>query len=99
MSALYQEDTLTEIKIKEPSMYNVILHNDDQTTFDFVINVLQQVFNKEFQDALMLAQDVHEKGMRVVETYTKEVATEKVNETTMYARAYGFPLLVTAEEA
>ena len=98
MSVDLQEETITDVFIKTPSLYNVVLHNDDKTTFEFVIVILQEIFNKSFQDALIITQDVHEKGKQIVDTYTKEVALQKVNEATTAARQYGFPLIVTAEE-
>lgn len=93
-----QADTITDQEIKEPSLYNVVMHNDDVTTFEFVIYVLQEVFNKQFQDSLIIAQAIHEKGQQVIDTFTKEVALQKVDEASSIARINGFPLVLTAEE-
>lgn len=89
---------VTEIKIEEPRKYKVILHNDDKTTFEFVMIVLQTIFFKTFDNAVELTKHVHLSGSAIVGTYTKEIADEKVAETTALARANGFPLTVTHEE-
>lgn len=85
--------------IREPSRHNVIFYNDDVTTVDFVVSVLRGLFNKGAQDAYEVAQHIHLTGAAIVGTYTKEIAEEKVAETTTLARKYGYPLVVKNEEA
>lgn len=91
------QDTLTEIKVEVPSMYKVILHNDERTTFEFVIMLLQEVFHKSFNDSVIITTLIHEKGSGIAGIYTKEVANEKVHECMSISNAHGYPLLVTAE--
>jgi ATP-dependent Clp protease adaptor protein ClpS len=93
-------ETLEEsIKIKIPKMYKVLLHNDDTTTADFVIAVLMSIFHKTLQDAMLITQEVHEKGIGIAGLpYTFEVALEKVIETTNFARINNFPLMSSSEE-
>jgi ATP-dependent Clp protease adaptor protein ClpS len=88
----------TEIVVEEPRKYKVILHNDNKTTFDFVIKVLQAVFLKPFPQAVELTQHVHITGAAIVGIYTKEIAEEKVLESTTLARSNGYPLVTSCEE-
>jgi len=87
------------VEVKEPSMYKVLLHNDDKTTFEFVIQVLVTVFHRSIEEALELTQDIHNNGRGIAGApYTREVADEKISETVLLARANGFPLTATCEE-
>jgi ATP-dependent Clp protease adaptor protein ClpS len=92
-------DTTTRTHLKMPSMWKVLLHNDDFTPMDFVVEVLIQVFSKERSDAAALMMAVHEKGKAIVGLYTKEVASSKANLALTAAVAHGHPLLCTVEEA
>lgn len=87
-----------QVEIKEPGKYKVILHNDDKTTFDFVIFILTTVFNKSLKDATQLTLHVHERGQAVAGIYTYQIAEMKVEESVTLARRAGFPLVLTAEE-
>ena len=89
----------TTTKIKIPSMWKVILHNDDFTPMDFVMQVLLQIFNKSKEEAMRLMMHVHEQGKATVGLYTKEIAETKVLQTMTAAEAYSHPLLATTEEA
>jgi ATP-dependent Clp protease adaptor protein ClpS len=87
------------IKVEIPKMYKVILHNDDKTTFDFVIAVLVRIFHRTIEDAVELTKAIHVTGQGVAGApYTKEVAEEKVHETVNFARSNNFPLTPTLEE-
>lgn len=87
------------IKVKIPSMYKVIIHNDNVTTFDFVITVLTQIFHHTVDGALEITKAVHLNGQGIAGSpYTKEIAEEKAIETVALARANGFPLVATYEE-
>jgi ATP-dependent Clp protease adaptor protein ClpS len=88
-----------EIQVQVPKMYKVILHNDDTTTFDFVIAVLTQIFHRPLQTAIEITADVHVNGQGIAGApYTREVAEEKTTETISFAKANGFSLVVTFEE-
>lgn len=79
-------------------MWNVIFLNDDFTTFEFVMALLMQVFNKSGEQAIMITKEVHEKGKGVVGTYTKEIALTKQTIAMDYAKQYEYPLQVIVEE-
>lgn len=84
--------TRKEEKTKEPPMYKVILLNDDYTTMEFVVLVLQSVFNKSGSDAQAIMLSVHQKGSGVAGIYTKEIAETKVSIVHQLARQNEFPL-------
>ena len=93
------EEIQETIKVKIPNMYKVILHNDDTTTFEFVIAVLTRIFHREMDEAVELTKVIHEQGQGIAGApYTKEVAEEKTLETLTFSRANGFPLTATFEE-
>lgn len=83
--------------MKEPRRYKVIIHNDDFTTMDFVVEVLKTVFfySDEKAEALML--QVHHSNKAVVGIYTYDIAVSKANKATNMAREKGFPLRLTVE--
>lgn len=87
------------IKIQIPKMYKVLLHNDDTTTFDFVILVLVQIFHRSVEDAIEITQNIHLNQIGIAGSpFTREVAEEKTLETVSFSRANGFPLTATFEE-
>jgi ATP-dependent Clp protease adaptor protein ClpS len=87
------------IKVEIPKLYKVLLHNDDKTTVDFVVNVLVNVFHRTMSDAIQITLDIHNEGRGIAGApYTREIAEEKVSEVTSYSRANGFPLKATLEE-
>jgi ATP-dependent Clp protease adaptor protein ClpS len=88
-----------EEKTEEPPLFKVLLHNDDYTTMDFVVHVLQSVFNLPEDQAIQIMLNVHVKGIGVAGVYTYEVAEMKVAKTTAMAREHEFPLLCTIESA
>lgn len=89
---------IARFKTKEPSLYHVIMHNDDETTMDFVVMVLQRIFRKTAEDAEVIMMKIHTDGAAVVGTYSKDIATSKANYTETLARQEGFPLKLTVEE-
>ena len=93
------EEVHKTIKVQIPKMYKVILHNDDRTTFDFVISILTKIFHKTLQEAIEITVAIHEQGQGVAGApYTREIAEEKTLETVSFSRANGFPLTATFEE-
>jgi len=91
--------TETERKLKRPPMYKVLLHNDDYTTMEFVVQVLQSVFHKNPAEATQIMLHVHRNGMGVAGVYTHEVAETKVALVEAMAREHEFPLKCSCEEA
>jgi len=86
-------------KVEEPPLFKVLLHNDDYTTMDFVVYVLQSIFNMPEDQAVQVMLNVHVQGVGVAGIYTSEIAEMKVAKATDLAREYEFPLLVTMERA
>ena len=91
--------TTTVLKVKVPTMWKVTLHNDDFTPLEFVVELLQAVFNKSSDEALVIANHVHTSGKAQIGLYTKEIATTKAALAQQIAEDYEHPLLTTAEEA
>jgi ATP-dependent Clp protease adaptor protein ClpS len=87
-----------EEEVTEPSMYKVLLHNDDYTTKIFVVEILMAVFNKSQDDATRLMWHVHKNGVGVCGIYPLEVAETKILQVTELARENGFPLKLSLEE-
>ena len=91
--------TESEKKLKPPQMYKVLLHNDDYTTMEFVVEVLQGVFHRSHTDAVQIMLHVHRNGAGVAGVYTYEVAETKVALVDSMAGRFEFPLKCTMEEA
>jgi ATP-dependent Clp protease adaptor protein ClpS len=85
-------------KVKPPPLYKVMLLNDDYTPMDFVVVVLQTVFAMSREKATQVMLQVHREGMGVCGTYTREVATAKVEQVINIARKHQHPLQCTMEE-
>ncbi len=96
-----RESTATKERdeVKEPDQYRVLLHNDDYTTMEFVVEVLVIVFQKEFDVALQLMLAVHQKGRADVGVYTFDIANTKVETVHRMAEEREFPLRCTMERA
>ena len=88
-----------EIELRKPSLYRVLIHNDDYTSMEFVVFILQTVFERSESEALQIMLKVHNEGMGVAGLYTYEIAEMKVVKVTSIAQANEFPLLCTIEEA
>ncbi|HEX3111017.1 MAG TPA: ATP-dependent Clp protease adaptor ClpS [Thermoanaerobaculia bacterium] len=86
-------------KVEEPPLFKVLLHNDDYTTMEFVVWVLESIFNMAVDQAINVMLNVHTQGIGVAGVYTYEIAEMKVNKTTDLARENEFPLLCTMEKA
>jgi len=85
-------------EIEYPSMYRVILHNDNYTSMDFVVMILSDIFHKNQNEAEAIMLIIHEKGKGLCGVYTKEIAYTKSNQVKILAKAEGFPLLTTVEK-
>ena len=79
-------------KIKPPRMYKVVLFNDDYTTMEFVIEVLQRFFAMDRERALQIMLKVHNEGSAVCGVYSLDVAETKVAQVSMFAKQHGHPL-------
>lgn len=92
---------LTERKVRtqRPSLFKVILHNDDYTPMDFVIEVLTRFFGKSHEQATEIMLTVHHKGLAVCGVYPYEIAETKVAMVTESAREHEYPLQCTLERA
>ena len=88
----------TREEVREPPMYKVLLHNDDYTTMEFVVEILIFVFNKSPEESVEIMLNVHRKGIGVCGVYTYEVSETKVNTVHALARESGFPLKCTMEK-
>lgn len=85
-------------RLEKPKLYKVLLHNDDFTTMDFVVFILQHVFKRPQAEAVSIMLKVHNNGIGVAGVYPYEIAKEKSEKTMNLARARDFPLLCTVEE-
>lgn len=96
----FEESAVAESaeKVEQPPLYKVLLHNDDYTTMDFVVWILQSVFSMAEEQAVQVMLNVHVKGVGVAGIYTYEIAEMKVERTTAMAREHEFPLLCTMEQ-
>lgn len=94
-----KERTKPKRKQEEPALFKVILLNDDYSTMDFVIQVLQSVFLKPPGEAYRIMMAVHLEGRGLAGVYPWEIAETKVETVTLLARDAGFPLRATLEEA
>ncbi|HKJ60556.1 MAG TPA: ATP-dependent Clp protease adapter ClpS [Hyphomicrobiales bacterium] len=90
--------TKTEPKTKKPSLYKVLLLNDDYTPMEFVVFVLERFFNKSPEDANRIMMHVHQKGVGICGVYTYEVAETKVAQVMNFARQHQHPLQCTMEK-
>jgi ATP-dependent Clp protease adaptor protein ClpS len=90
--------TKTRPKTKKPSLYKVLLLNDDYTPMEFVVHVLERYFGKAREEATEIMLHVHQKGVGICGVYTYEVAETKVTQVMDFARQHGHPLQCTLEK-
>ena len=95
----YEDSPVAEAveKVEEPSLFQVLLHNDDYTTMEFVVHVLQAIFNMAEDQAIQVMLNVHVRGVGVAGIYTYEIAEMKVSKTISLAQEQEYPLLCTME--
>lgn len=86
-----QTQGLTKTKLKEPSLYKVVMLNDDFTPMDFVVDILVHIFDKAHPEAVELMMKVHKEGQAVVATYPYDVARTKQRQAIDLARAQNYP--------
>lgn len=90
--------TETKVVIKPPSMYNVVMLNDDKTSMEFVIIVLTGIFYKSQEEAIELMLTIHNTGRGIAGTYVQEVAHQKVKDTHALAQLSKYPLQCIVEQ-
>lgn len=90
-------ESRTEKRLKKPPLYRVVLHNDNYTTREFVVAVLQEVFHKSETDAVAIMLHVHFNGIGIAGVYSHDVAQTKVRTVEKLARENEFPLRVSME--
>ena len=89
----------TKQETKKPDLYKVVLLNDDYTTMEFVVKILESVFHKPEPEAFRIMMHVHRNGRGLAGVYTWEVAETKADQVAALAAEAGYPLRATIEEA
>jgi ATP-dependent Clp protease adaptor protein ClpS len=90
-------DKKPSTRLKPPQMYKVLLHNDDYTSMEFVVAILQTVFHHTESSATRIMLHIHNSGVGVAGVFTAEIAETKVRKVMELAREAEFPLLCTME--
>lgn len=85
-------------EIREPSLYKALLHNDDYTSMEFVVSILENIFDKSTSVATKIMLDVHQQGVGVAGVYTREICETKIELVHHLARKNGFPLRCSMEK-
>ncbi|MEY3090513.1 MAG: hypothetical protein RL113_829 [Pseudomonadota bacterium] len=93
-----EQELEVELELQEPQMFKVLLHNDDYTSMDFVVDILITIFHKTHQQAEQIMLQIHEKGKAICGVYSFEIAETKVQQVKQRAKQSEFPLLATMEE-
>ena len=86
------------VKVKKPRDYKVVMHNDDFTTMEFVVNILMTIFKKDINTSNKIMMDVHKIGRGIVGVYPYDIAATKVAIALGMAKEEGFPFNITIEE-
>ena len=84
--------TLDQVRVERPRLYEVVLHNDDYTTQDFVVYVLMKFFQHDAASAQQIMLHVHTKGLGVAGVYPRDIAETKAAQVVRFARDYEMPL-------
>ena len=90
--------TQTKPKTQKPSMYRVLILNDDYTPMEFVVSILQAFFNKDAQEAMQIMLQVHNNGVGECGVYSYEIAETKVSQVMDHARKNQHPLQCIMEK-
>ena len=94
----YDEELDLALELEEPKMFKVLLHNDDYTSMDFVVDVLTGIFHKTHAQAEQIMLQIHQKDKAICGVYSFEIAQTKVQQVKLKAKENEFPLLATFEE-
>jgi ATP-dependent Clp protease adaptor protein ClpS len=92
-----QEDYQVDERVEHPRLWKVLLHNDDYTTQEFVVWVLESIFHLPHAEAFAIMMHVHQQGVGVAGLFTRDVAETRVKATQALAEQHEYPLLVTIE--
>ena len=93
-----EEELDYALELEEPQLFKVLLHNDDYTSMDFVVEVLTGIFHKTHAQAEQIMLQIHEKGKAICGVYSFEIAQTKAQQVKLKAKQNEFPLLATIEE-
>lgn len=93
-----EEEVEISLELEEPRMFRVLLHNDDYTSMEFVVEVLMGIFHKNAIEAERIMLQIHEQGMGICGVYSFEIAQTKAEQVRRKAKQNEFPLLATIEE-
>ena len=96
--AKIEEEFELALELQEPQMFRVLLHNDDYTSMDFVVEVLMSIFHKTHPQSEQIMLQIHEKGKAICGVYSFEIAETKAQQVKQRAKQNEFPLLATIEE-
>ena len=94
----FEEELELDLELHEPQMFKVLLHNDDYTSMDFVVEILMGIFHKTHNQAEQIMLQIHEKDKAVCGVYSFEIAQTKAQQVKQQAKQNEFPLLATIEE-
>lgn len=94
----FEEELAFDLELEEPKMYKVLLHNDDYTSMDFVVDILTTIFHMSHQQAEKVMLQIHDQEKAVCGVYSFEIAQTKVQQVKKRAKENEFPLLATLEQ-
>jgi len=91
------EQTMVKERVKRPRRHKVVLHNDDFTPMEFVVELLESVFNRSGAEATRIMLAVHRSGIGIAGVFSHEIAEAKAARAVRFSRESGYPLLCTTE--
>ena len=94
----FEEELEFALELEEPKMFKVLLHNDDYTSMDFVVEILKSVFHMGYPQAEQIMLQIHDQEKAICGVYSFEIAQTKVQQVKQRAKQNEFPLLATIEE-
>jgi len=94
----FEEELAFDLELEEPKMYKVLLHNDDYTSMDFVVDILTTIFHMNHLQAEKIMLQIHDQEKAICGVYSFEIAQTKVQQVKKRAKENGFPLLATLEQ-
>ncbi|OOB76946.1 MAG: ATP-dependent Clp protease adaptor ClpS [Epulopiscium sp. Nuni2H_MBin003] len=98
MATEYKQQLNNKLKIKQPKKYMAIMYNDDYTTMEFVVSILEDIFLKSSEEAYSIMMNVHKKGSGIAGIYPVDIALTKINKSMLLAKENNFPFKMTIKE-